>query len=195
VRLRGGPHRNGGYPYDRKRLLELALGEGFTEVARLLQEAGARLPVKKVHPPEPASVTDSWARIDRWLAQNAPGFFPAGLHCILLSLEQVVRSWRMWRSLLDGGEFEDRQPEAVDPGIRGDWWNVGWIPFTSDGGGDHDCADLAPAPGNRLGQIITMNHENGEHRLVGPSFRHCLYRFANDLEDGLYEYDPQRGLT
>jgi cell wall assembly regulator SMI1 len=222
-----------GYAYARKRVLEMALTEGFTQVANLLQAAGAKLPLKKNRLTTPASVADSWKRIDCWLIENAPGwnplcdgasdekitqteealgvslpedirdsyrahdgssargFFPSGLCCILLPLAGIVRAWKMWKRLVDDGEFANSQPKFVAAGIRCDWWNVGWIPFTSNGGGDCDCVDLVPDQGGKVGQLITMNHESGEHRLLAPSFRHWLYQFANDLEDGLYQYEKE----
>jgi hypothetical protein len=31
-----------------------------------------------------------------------------------------------------------------------------------------------------------MDHEGGQRRLLAPSFRSWLHRFASDLEDGVY---------
>jgi cell wall assembly regulator SMI1 len=231
IRVRSDHYGERGYAYARKRLLELALAEGLTQVAQMLQAAGATLPVKKNHPAVPLSVTASWRRIDRWLTEHAPGwqplrpgaseqeiretekalgmvlpddirdsyrvhdgstpggFFPTGLRCLLLPLTGIVRAWTMWKGLVESGTFEDSHPRFVAPGVRRDWWNTGWVPFTSNGGGDCDCVDLAPTRGGKVGQIITMNHETGEHRLLALSLRDWLHQFANDLEDDVYQFE------
>lgn len=221
-----------------KTVLELAIAEGYTEIAKLLRAAGAKAPPKKKRRAKPAPVADSWKRIGKWLQENAPawkplkkgatakqleaaqaalglelpedvresyrvhngsdeaGFFPsneaAGYY--LMTLSEAVQDWKRWKSLAEAGEFERVRPKA-DKGIRGDWWNAAWVPFASNGGGDHYCIDLAPAAGGKKGQVITMDHESGEHKLLGDSLRQWLGRFANDLEDGRYRYDEKEGLV
>src|SRR5262249_40784079 len=120
---------------------------------------------------------------------NHAGFFPAGLRGVLLSLHDMVRAWRMWKRFVERDTLGGRRPEDVAKGVRRDSLNVGWVPFHSNGGGDYDCGALAPAPGGTAGQIITMNHETGEHRLIAPSLRHWLHNFAHDLEDGTYRFE------
>jgi cell wall assembly regulator SMI1 len=164
--------------------------------------------------PGGTSVAGSWKRIDRWLAVNAPGwsalakgasdeeivqaeqalgfplpadlresyrahdgskgeaFFPSGLHAVLLSLSDIVEVRKLW----------------VAKGIRREW-NVGRVPFTSNGGGDHDCVAQVPASCGLPGQIISVNQETGWHKLRAPSFRNWLHRFAIDLESGVYRYE------
>ena len=83
----------------------------------------------------------------------------------LMSLPDVVGEWHMLAELLEEGEFQDSKGTS-DKGIRPDWWNVGWIPFAGNGAGDSFCIDLSPAKGGKEGQVITHNHESGEHKLL-----------------------------
>lgn len=124
------------------------------------------------------------------------GIFPVpdGISFQLLPLDQVVLDWHAWKDLIDKDEFNGREPKS-DKGIRSDWWNIGWIPFAGNGGGDFLCVDSVPDDSGTCGQVITMNHESGEHRLVATSFREWLSSFADDLEAGKFEYEEGVGLV
>ncbi|MGP1383327.1 MAG: SMI1/KNR4 family protein [Thainema sp.] len=94
-----------------------------------------------------------------------------------LSLERIRNEWQVWKELLDSGEFQIHDPTQEsnpDPGIRHVWWSDKWIPLTHDGAGNHDCLDLNPADGGKVGQIITMWHDDDERKLIAPSFRDWL---------------------
>jgi len=172
----------------KKTPLEVALAEGFAEVARLLRAAGAKVPAKPKRPAKAGPVAASWRRIDRWLKQNArgwkpvrkgvteekiakaektlgfklpddvresylvhdgvsdEGFFPfADDIChYLMPLAEVVGDWEMQKEVMEGGNFDDSEAKG-DRGVRSEWWNVGWVPFASNGGGDFFCIDTVPA--------------------------------------------------
>jgi cell wall assembly regulator SMI1 len=134
---------------------------------------------------------------ESYLAHNGSddaGFFPKGdVGYVLLPLSELVSDWKMWKELLEGGEFEGEKARG-SPGVRGDWWNVGWVPFASDCGGDYYCIDLAPARGGKKGQVIAMAHDSGARKLLAPSLREWLARFADQLEAGKYRYDEDEGL-
>jgi len=84
--------------------------------------------------------------------------------------------------LVDAGEFAT-DTSTPDEGIRSDWWHPGWIPFASNGCGDSLCIDLAPTATGVAGQIISMNHETAQRRLLAPSFAQFLNQLAEQLED------------
>ena len=109
-----------------------------------------------------------------------------------LSLERIEDEWKVWRGLLDGGDFQGIASEP-DEGIRPDWWNPRWIPLTYDGAGNHHCLDLDPAPGGEAGQIIEMWHDELSRPLVSRSYREWLAGFAADLEAGLYVHSEDYG--
>ena len=96
----------------------------------------------------------------------------------LMSLDQVLNEWKMWRKLVDAGEFKG-QTSRPDKGVCADWWNQGWLPILSDGGGDSLCVDLAPAKGGALGQIIRMSHESPKRALLAPSFAALLEQLTD----------------
>jgi cell wall assembly regulator SMI1 len=108
----------------------------------------------------------------------------------LLSSKNVYSQWGVWKELLDDGTFEDSASEP-QLGIRGDWWNARWIPFTHDGGGNHLCLDLDPAKGGTVGQIISMEHDNGERLIMFNSFSHWLEQLLEDLDSGEIVFDTE----
>jgi cell wall assembly regulator SMI1 len=110
-----------------------------------------------------------------------------------LALEQIVREGRMQRELLEGGDFEGNVANS-DPGVAPDWWNVGWIPFAGNGGGDFYCLDIAPTESGSKGQVISHSHESGEHKRLADSLAVLLTEIADALEDGQLEYDEEWGL-
>jgi cell wall assembly regulator SMI1 len=110
-----------------------------------------------------------------------------------LALEQIVQEWNMQKELLEMGDFADLEPQSSE-GIFNDWWNVGWIPFASNGGGDYYCVDMAPTDVGTTGQIISHFHESGEHQVLAPSLGEYLNDLANLLEGNALEYDADDGI-
>ncbi len=106
----------------------------------------------------------------------------------LLSLSDLLRDWKLWKSLLDGGDFDDHEA-AAGKGVKPDWWNVRWIPLTYDGCGNHHCLDLDPAKGGVAGQMIMMWHDDDDRSRVAKSFTEWLEGIAKDVAKGAYEVD------
>jgi cell wall assembly regulator SMI1 len=107
----------------------------------------------------------------------------------LLPLAEVVAQWGIWKRLVDEGTFEGTVPDSPSA-VRKVWWNVKWIPFTHNGGGDHHCVDMDPAARGTVGQVIQFNHEVGVHSVLAPDFATYLTQFASNLEAGHYRFDP-----
>lgn len=104
-----------------------------------------------------------------------------------LSLERIRDEWTVWKDLLDAGDLitdDDIESDRIDTEIRQVWWHPKWIPFTYNGGGDHDCLDLAPAKEGVQGQIISMWHDDEERKLLAPGIREWLQQYAEQLESG-----------
>jgi len=62
-------------------------------------------------------------------------------------LEEVISTKEMLDGMI-GTDFEEP-----------DWWSRGWVPFLSNGGGDHLCLDLAAEFGGIPGQLISFWHD------------------------------------
>ncbi|WP_241022648.1 SMI1/KNR4 family protein [Burkholderia sp. Se-20373] len=97
----------------------------------------------------------------------------------LLSAHEILAQWRIWKGLVDGGDFDGMESEP-DPGIRDDWYNLKWIPFTHDGSGNHLCIDLDPAEDGFPGQVIRVWHDEARRERIAGSFSAWLARVAND---------------
>ncbi|MCE1184953.1 MAG: SMI1/KNR4 family protein [Rhodocyclales bacterium] len=109
-----------------------------------------------------------------------------------LSTHAILGQWKIWKDLLDSGDFAGISSEPA-AGIRNDWWNPKWIPFTHNGGGDHLCLDLAPTPEGQSGQIITMWHDMGNRERLAESFQAWLAHYIQDVQAGRYVYSDDFG--
>src|SRR6476469_1619216 len=113
----------------------------------------------------PKEVVESY-RIHDGQSVDSPELFDGWQ---LLPMARVVAEWKVWKTLLDSGEFKKSKSDGAAHHVS-DWWNPSWIPLTSNGGGDHHCLDLAPGRGGRAGQIILMQHDGPERELVADDF-------------------------
>lgn len=114
----------------------------------------------------------------------------------LLSTQEIVTQWRIWKELLDAGTFvDDDAGSSPNAGVKANWWNEHWIPITHDGGGDHDCIDMDPGEGGSVGQIIEMWHDDADRPLKAPSFLSWLTACASGLEDGRFAWEEGSGFV
>ncbi len=109
-----------------------------------------------------------------------------------LSCEEVVSQWKVWKELLDGGDFKDIC-SAPDEEIKNDWWNPKWIPFTHNGGGDHLCLDLDPSSSGTVGQIITMWHDMEAREFKARNFGEYFENYVSGVLTGKYAYSEEYG--
>jgi cell wall assembly regulator SMI1 len=104
-----------------------------------------------------------------------------------LRAKDILRDWKDWNAVLKAGDFEDKKAKP-EKGIASDWWNSGWIPFASNGGGDNLCIDLVPSKGGVVGQVILVRHDDSLRRLLATSFDDWLRQLADTIERGGIEY-------
>jgi cell wall assembly regulator SMI1 len=134
----------------------------------------------------PADVRTSYLLHDGQKA-GADGLFAKGFADLeaeyaLLSVSELRDEWSTWMRMTQRGEFAQRTANP-DGGVGADWWNPGWVPFASDGGGDSLCVDLAPSDGGTSGQVILMRHDHASRPRIASSFVELLDRLAAYYED------------
>ncbi|MGL4522863.1 MAG: SMI1/KNR4 family protein [Bacilli bacterium] len=104
----------------------------------------------------------------------------------LLSVESIYEEWTIWTDLSKSGAFNDFQllaNDAYEERVKQDlWWRVKWIPFTSDGGGNHLCIDTEPTEYGQEGQIIEMWHDTEKRPVVADSYEELFRHFVEALE-------------
>jgi cell wall assembly regulator SMI1/ankyrin repeat protein len=154
--------------------LKASLRKGTTEpkLSELESALGVQLP---------AEFRTSYLLHDGQKAE-ADGLFPEGFaeldsEYVLLSLSDIRADWSSWKRAADEGPLSYRTANP-DAGVRADWWNPGWVPVASDGGGDSLCIDLAPADGGTSGQMILMSHDCPDRLRLAGSFGELLSRLA-----------------
>ena len=72
-----------------------------------------------------------------------------------------------------GSDFEDPK-----------WWRRGWVPFLSNGGGDHLCVDLQAEDGGAPGQLLTFYHDWEKRAVEYPSLHAWLAELVESMEKG-----------
>ena len=109
-----------------------------------------------------------------------------------LSTDEILAQWSVWKELLDSGEFAGINSDPAT-GVRNDWWNARWIPFTHNGGGDHLCLDLDPEASGSPGQVIMMWHDSSERELVALNFGTWFKLYAKGVFSGEFVYSDDYG--
>jgi len=103
----------------------------------------------------------------------------------LLSVEDVLQEWRLWKDLADHGHFDESHDEAKAIGpVKARWWHPAWVPISADGMGNNHCLDMAPDTGGQLGRVIVLLHDNGERKVLAPSLEEWLATILTKLESG-----------
>jgi len=150
---------------DSKGFADLNPSAADLDIQKLEKNLGAKLPI---------DFTQS-LKTHNGQQGNAGSLFSKGRY---LRLDEILSEWSVWCDLLKQGEFDDRSSDP-DQGIKQGWWNTGWIPFVSNGRGDHLCLDLDPAPGGCSGQVIEVSHDFESRSLVSSGFRQW---FSSEVE-------------
>ncbi len=138
-----------------------------------------------------------WQLREWYLCHNGSddgGFFvtPEGGSFFLLNLTDVVGIWKVWQQVCAAGDFDDSQAKP-DKYVRKQWWNAGWIPFASNGGGDEWCIDTAPGRGGKVGQVIVVVSDDPRRQFIGDSLLAWMAAFTAELEAGKLSYDADEG--
>lgn len=86
-------------------------------------------------------------------------------------LEDVISTKDMLDGMI-GTDFEE-------PG----WWSRGWLPFLSNGGGDHLCLDLFAEFGGSPGQLLAFWHDWENRSPKFPDIESWLQSVVNSLAE------------
>ena len=106
-----------------------------------------------------------------------------------LSTHRIIEEFNTWKNLLNT-QLQGKS-STPDEGVKNDWWNTNWIPFTSDGCGDHYCLDLSPTNTGTKGQIITLWYESSEREIVAPNFSLWFEEYVEQLYSGELIYSEE----
>jgi len=98
-----------------------------------------------------------------------------GMNYMFSSLEDVADT----KDLLDGMIGTDFD--------RVGWWQRGWVPFLSNGGGSHLCLDLAAEGGGHTGQLVAFWKADADRPVEFPNLEAWLGDLVASMEDGSLE--------
>jgi cell wall assembly regulator SMI1 len=112
----------------------------------------------------------------------------AFLTTLFAPLEQVKINYKNWFELF----HEEGIQEAVSPScgshpegaIQKAYIDLGWIPFTEDGGGNHLGIDLNPGPRGIHGQVINFGRDQEQKYVLANSLSEFLAWIVDQIQDG-----------
>lgn len=116
--------------------------------------------------PLPPTIRDSYLRVDGQELESSAGcseglFF--GLS--LLSLEEVLDEWKLWRRVDEDPEtggnpkLQARMKSIPNGWVRTDYSNRGWLPLVSDRVGNYLGVDINPGEKGVAGQVIVFGRD------------------------------------
>lgn len=115
-----------------------------------------------------------------------------------LSMERILEEWNVWKDLLESNSFIDDDDDDFvgdpDSGIKDNWWNINWVPFTYDGNGNSICIDLDPSDEGKYGQIIRVWHDDPLRELLADSFTEWIQDYVSQLENNEFTYSEDFGV-
>lgn len=107
-----------------------------------------------------------------------------------LSTHAIIDAWNNWNNFSKSDEFPQTTIQA-DIGVKEDCWNIKWIPFSSNGSGDHYCIDMDPSNDGKSAQVITLWHDYTERDLVAISFKEWFVGYVDQLYTGDFFYSDE----
>ncbi|MEQ3552537.1 SMI1/KNR4 family protein [Pseudonocardia nematodicida] len=100
----------------------------------------------------------------------------------LLPLQQAIAEYRNWIEVVGPGDskpdFDDHITVRDDDPVRARYWDPGWWPLATDGGGNSIAVDTVPEAGGAAGQLIVAGPDEDERRRVGTGVADYLRRLA-----------------
>lgn len=110
----------------------------------------------------------------------------------LLGTHWIAMEWEGWAELTTyNDEYRDNMNSVPPNAIELDYANLGWIPLTRDGGGNHLGVDLSPGSAGTKGQVINFGRDEKRKCVLANSWGEFLRSYALFLESGaLKGVDP-----
>ena len=119
-----------------------------------------------------------------------PGLF-FGLQ--FLSSAEAAQEWERWAEQLrdDPALVTDIEASAVPEGtVHAVYASGRWVPFASDGAGNHLAIDLDPGPDGTPGQVISFGVDEATRFLLAPSAAAFVGWCAHQCAAGHAEVAP-----
>lgn len=122
-------------------------------------------------------------RLHNGQADDGPGLF-FGLP--LLPLEDIVREWSVWESLMDEYGEEGSHYSVPAGWIEETYIHPGWVPISHDWGGNHLGVDVQPGPLGLAGQMINFGRDEETKYVIARSCTDLLQFIAETVQVGHY---------
>lgn len=173
--------------------LGLFLAEHAPALAAALAEPAPEADLQALADAVGAESTEPFAALYRHhdgQQSPTPGLF-FGLQ--FLSSTEATQEWARWAEQFRGDPalVTDIQVSAVPEGaVRAVYASDRWVPFASDGAGNHLAIDLDPGPDGTPGQVISFGVDEATRFLLAPSAAAFIGWCAHQCADGHAEVAP-----
>ena len=154
-------------------LVRLSTGANAKDVSRIETTFDVTLPSEFR---ESLTIHDGETETEAWVF---------GEHS-LLSVNQMVRTWRKARKLQKSMDTSDWDFADFPIQMVQGAFNSKWIPFAHDGAGGELCIDLDPSSNGFRGQVIQTTSE-GQYWFVAETFTDFMQLFLDQLTQGAYD--------
>lgn len=161
---------------DLLRLQQLADGEKNTDYSSRMQTGASDADIEKLTTIFGKLPTQF---IDFYKIHNGQIPYTEGIidYEELLSIDEILEEWNAKKDYVTSKNFDLDFKSSPDPGIKNDWYNLRWLPLTSNGSGDNYCLDLDPSPEGKYGQVIRVWHDDAIRTVEASSFNLFLEYF------------------
>ncbi|EJS69071.1 SMI1/KNR4 family protein [Bacillus cereus] len=113
-------------------------------------------------------------------AKSGPGLF-FGLP--LLSLDEVLDEWRVWKSIEDDAFFNFDSFSIPAEYIKERYVNYNWIPISKDYGGNNIGIDVDPDEKGKIGQVINFGRDEEVKYVIANRISDLLLFILQTLRD------------
>lgn len=150
-------------------LADLAPPATDAEISNLEEKIGVKLPEDFL----------ACLKVHNGQRGNADGLFN---DAEFLSTSRIFQIWEIMKDIFESGVFEDMEGASSIDGIKGEGWNLKWIPIIDFGNGDICFLDLDPAEDGEFGQVVQYWHEDIEVQKEANNFTEWLSNFTDQLD-------------
>jgi cell wall assembly regulator SMI1 len=102
----------------------------------------------------------------------------------LMSLADVTKTRQLMNKAVDDGAFKTTN-----------WYRKTWVPFLSNGAGDHVCWDPRGSFSGEPGQVLEFWQADHERKVLAPTLDGWLTAIVESMEAGVWRLDSDEGVT
>lgn len=149
--------------------LDLWLKENRKDFYALLNSPASETEIQQLESLVDVKLPEEFKMLLKWRngqSSDAMDTFHPLTNEMFMGIDDIKYMFTELKELLHYGDIEE------------DIWRPTWLPFMSNGGGDHTCIDVSP---ENYGKIVSHNHEESDGRAINDSMIEWIIALNNEL--------------